>query len=426
MGEDSKLKEISVIRLLELLKKNDQSGKKLFVGLLDVPASLRLFPEDYALLMREGFRLLPEKTQPYKLDNGMVAFVRLGRGFGNVDPFVDSISAMLEQVISRQGLGTLPDDLWSEFRWPDDDATLQATLGVSEKDALLSTGKKKIDFANMLKGAISQEAVYDSCRRQAILEIRDSQREIIGHELYCSLDFLRHNHLSSFLLEGTGEIEILSRVLDEKVMALTEQLAPRILPDVLHLNLQVQTVFSDAFGRFLDSGDSRFARNLAIEVSLENAIADWWEFEDACKLLQAAGVRVGLDRITLPALEFLSPRKIKVDFLKVIWDQNIIGSKRATVAERLREFASVLGNRNLILTRCDTRTALRMGRSLGVGAFQGSYVDALLGNYLAEECDSPHAAGNERRCAVCQWAPRETESNGCSFHFRAGKVLPPL
>ncbi len=278
----------------------------------------------------------------------------------------------------------------------------------------------------MLKNAISQEAVYDSCRRQAILEIRETQREIIGHELYCSLDFLRHNHLSSFQLEGPGEIEILSRVLDEKVMDLTEQLAPRILPDVLHLNIQVQTIFSDAFTSFLDSGDSRFARNLAIEVSLENAIADWWEFEDACKLLQSAGVRVGLDRITLPALEFLSPRKINVDFVKVIWDQNIIGSKRATVAQRLREFASVLGARNLILTRCDSRTALRMGRSLGVDAFQGSYVDALLGAYLAEECDSPNAAGNERRCAVCQWAPRETESNGCSFHFHAGKVLPPL
>ncbi len=111
MGENGKLKELTAIRLLELLKKNDQSGKKLFVGLLDVPVSLRLYPEDYALLMREGFRLLPERTQQYKLDNGMVAFVRLARGFGNVDPFVDSISAMLEQVISRQGLGSLPENL---------------------------------------------------------------------------------------------------------------------------------------------------------------------------------------------------------------------------------------------------------------------------------------------------------------------------
>jgi len=426
MTQTGKLKEISAVRLLELLKKNDQSGKKLFVGLLNVPVALRFSSEDYAVLMREGFRLLPERTQQYKLDNGMVAFVRLGRGFGNVDPFVDTISELLEKVIVRQGIGAVPDDIWNEFRWPDDDAGLQAALHISEKDAISSIGKKKIDLANMLKAAISGDAVYDSCRRQAILEIRDTQREIIGHELYCSLDFLRHNHLANFALEGPGEIEILSRVLDEKVMALTERLSPIILPDVLHLNMQVQTIFSDAFTSFLDSGDSRFARNLAIEVSLENAIADWWEFEDACKLLQSAGVRVGLDRITLPALEFLSPRKIKVDFVKVIWDQNIIGSKRSTVAERLREFATALGNRNLILTRCDSRTAVRMGRSLGVDAFQGSYVDALLGKHLAEDCDSPHAAGNERRCAVCQWAPREAESNGCSFHFRAGKVLPPL
>lgn len=426
MTQAGKLKQISAIRLLELLKKNDHSGKKLFVGLLNLPVSLRLSPDDYAALMREGFRLLPERTQQYKLNNGMVAFVRLGRGLGNVDPFVDTISELLEKVIVRHGLGAVPEDIWSEFRWPDDDARLQAALQISSKNTNFTTGKKKIDLGNLLKAAISGDAVYDSCRRQAILEIRETQREIIGHELYCSLDFLRHNHLSNFVLEGSGEIEILSRVLDDKVMALTERLAPLVLPDVLHLNMQVQTIFSDSFANFLGNGGSRFARNLAIEVSLENAIADWWEFEDACKLLQSAGVRVGLDRITLPALEFLSPRKIKVDFVKVIWDQNIIGSKRSTVAERLREFAVALGNRNLILTRCDSRTAVRMGRSLGVDAFQGSYIDALLGKYLGDQCDSPHAAGNERRCAVCQWAPRETESNGCGFHFRAGKVLPPL
>ncbi|OSQ37775.1 EAL domain-containing protein [Thalassospira mesophila] len=426
MTETGKLKEIPAIRLLEMLKKNDQSGKTLFVGLLDLPASLRLSDDDYAVLMREAFRQLPERTQQYKLDNGMVAFVRLGRGFGSVDMFVDTISELLETVISRHGLGTVPETIWNEYRWPDDDAGLRAGLRINEKEVVSSTGKKKISLASLLQAAISADAVYDSCRRQAILEIRDTQREIIGHELYCSLDFLRHNHLANFVLEGSGELEILSRVLDEKVMAFTQKISPLLLPDVLHLNMQVQTIFSDAFTSFLDSGDSRFARNLAIEVSLENAIADWWEFEDACKLLQSAGVRVGLDRITLPALEFLSPRKIKVDFVKVIWDQNIIGSKRSTVAERLREFATALGNRNLILTRCDSRTAVRMGRSLGVDAFQGSYVDALLGKHLADHCDSPHAAGNERRCAVCQWAPRETQSNGCSFHFRAGKVLPPL
>ncbi len=425
MTASSTKSELSLARFVESLRKYAANGKRPIVGLLDIPVSLRLEPQDYQDISRDAFHHLPEKTQEYCLENGMVVFIRLVKAFGDVDTFITSVNETLKDVINRQGLGDLPAKLWHELRWPEDRNTLYNLLDLPEENHFANESLQRFDMAEMLRGAVTEEAVFDSCRRQAILEFHDSRREILGHELYCSLDYLRQHHLASFLLEGPGEVEILSRVLDEKVMDITKGLAPQMLPDTLHLNMMVQTIFSDRFAEFLGAEDSRFAENLSIEISLENAIADWWEFEDACKLLHSAGVRVGLDRITLPSLEFLSPRKINVDFIKVIWDQNIIGSKRAEATDRLREFASIFADRNLILTRCDSRTALRMGRSLGVDAFQGSYVDALLGKYLNKECKS-RGTTSDRKCAVCQWAPRELRKNRCDFHFKAGKILAEI
>lgn len=416
---------LALSRFIDSLRKHSANGKKPHLGILNIPMDLRLATEDYQAITRDAFHHLPENTQAYPLENGMVAFVRGGKWAESDDNFIAHVRETLDDVIERQGLGHIPDQLWHRFQWPTDEQKVLEILGLPTVGQFSNGLPHRFDMAEMLRNAVALDAVFDSCRRQAIVGFHDSSREVLGHELYCSLDYLRQHHLASFLLEGPGELEILSRVLDEKVMDVSQSMASSILPDRLHLNMQVQTVLSEAFNDFIGSGNGKLVENMAIEFSMENAIANWWEFEDACAFLQSVGIRVGLDRITLPALEFLSPGKMNVDFIKVIWDQNIIGSRRSEVTERLREFANLFSDQNLILTRCDSRTALRMGRSLGVGAFQGTYIDALLGPYLNRECKTQKRS-SDKRCAVCQWAPREARKNGCDFHFRTGKVLSEM
>lgn len=416
---------LTINRFVQSLRKNAANGKKPSLGILNIPADLRLGAEDYQAITRDAFHNLPDNTRVHRLENGMVAFVRGGAWSNDDSTFVEHIREILSEVIDRNGLGHIPDDLWHRFQWPEDQEKLGRLLDISLTDGLSGEVWERFDMSEMLRGAITTDAIFDSCRRQAMVCFDDSRREIVGHEIYCSLDYLRQNHLASFLLEGPGEIEILSRILDEKVMEVTASIGSSLLPDKLHLNMQVQTVQSEKFSEFVEQLDGKLIENMAIEFSMENAIANWWEFEDACEFLHTLGIKAGLDRITLPALQFLSPRKLNVDFIKVVWDPNIIGSRRSEVAERLREFASVFSDHSLIMTRCDSRTALRMGRSLGVDIFEGSYIDAMMGPYLHRECKSKRRS-SDRRCAVCQWAPREARKNGCEFHFRAGKLLAEI
>lgn len=425
MNAHSTKPALTISRFVESLRKQGSSGKSLSLGVLNIPVDLRLGTEDYQAITRDAFHNLPENTKVHRLENGMVAFARAGAWENDDHTFVEHIREILTEVIARQGLGQVPNDLWNRFEWPQDQDKLREFLGISLNERAATEFVERFDMAEMLRGAITTEAVFDSCRRQAIVGFDHSRREILGHEIYCSLDYLRQHHLASFLLEGPGEIEILSRVLDEKVMEVAASIAPAILPDKLHLNMQIQTVHTDKFTDFISEHEGKLIENMAIEFSMEDAIANWWEFEDARTFLHSLGIKVGLDRITLPALEFLSPRKINVDFIKVIWDHNIVGSRRAEVAERLREFATLFADQSLILTRCDSRTALRMGRSQGVDVFEGSYIDAMLGSYLHRECKSKRRS-SDKRCAVCQWAPREARKSGCAFHFRAGKVLSEI
>jgi len=373
---------VTINRFVESLRKNAAKGKAISFGILNIPADLRLGTDDYQAITRDAFHNLPENTKVHRLENGMVAFVHAGSWTNDDNTFVEHIREILTDVLNRQGLGHIPTNLWNRFEWPKDQEKLADLLGITLAERPSSDVSVRFDMADMLRGAITTEAVFDSCRRQAIVCFDDTRREVLGHEIYCSLDYLRQNHLASFLLEGPGEIEILSRVLDEKVMDVTAALAPSILPDRLHLNMQIQTVHSDKFTDFIAEHDGKLIENM-------------------------------------------SPRKMNVDFIKVIWDQNIVGSRRAEVAERLREFAVLFADRSLILTRCDSRTALRMGRSLGVDVFEGSYIDAMLGGYLHRECKSK-SRSSDKKCAVCQWAPREARNNGCDFHFRAGKILSDI
>ncbi|MBX2830765.1 MAG: EAL domain-containing protein [Rhodospirillales bacterium] len=416
---------LTINRFVESLRKHAGNGKTPNFGILNIPAELRLGLEDYQAITRDAFHHLPENTQVHRLENGMVAFVKGGKWAEDDTNFVEHVKETLREVIERQGLGTIPKNLWNRFKWPADEEKLGELFGVSLSASSIGDVSERFDMSEMLRGAVTTDAVFDSCRRQAIVSFDETRRRVQGHEIYCSLDYLRQHHLASFLLEGPGELEILSRVLDEKVMEVTKSIAQDVLPDRLHLNMQVQTVLSEAFSDFVAHDGGKLIENMAIEFSMENAIANWWEFEDACEFLHSVGIQVGLDRITLPALEFLSPRKMNVDFIKVIWDHNIIGSRRTEVAERLREFANLFSEQSLILTRCDSRTALRMGRSLGVDVFQGSYIDAMLGTYLHRECKTKRRS-SDKRCAVCQWAPREARKNGCEFHFRAGKLLSEI
>ncbi len=153
-----------------------------------------------------------ENTQIHRLENGMVACVRGGKWTEDDSGFVEHVRETLEDVIERQGLGTIPNNLWNRFKWPTDDARLGQLFDIPLSEPPIGGPSERFDMSEMLRDAITTEAVFDSCRRQAILSFDDTRRHVIGHEIYCSLDYLRQHHLASFLLEGAGELEILSRV----------------------------------------------------------------------------------------------------------------------------------------------------------------------------------------------------------------------
>ena len=76
MTASSTKSELTLTRFVENLRKHGANGKRPIVAILNIPLSLRLEPQEYQDISRDAFHHLPEKTQEYRLENGMVAFIR--------------------------------------------------------------------------------------------------------------------------------------------------------------------------------------------------------------------------------------------------------------------------------------------------------------------------------------------------------------
>ena len=171
--------------------------------------------------------------------------------------------------------------------------------------------------------------------------------------------------------------------------------AARPLP---HINLTVRGAASAAFGSVVASARHQ-AVALGVEFSLLDACADLDRFHHTRQRLQAAGVRVVIDRITARAVPFLRLGSLQADLFKLEWSSQL-GALDASAAASLAGALAPLDSSRLALQGADTEAALVWGLGRGIRRFQGRHVDAMLAAERMLAC--PHASG----CSLGQCSER--------------------
>ncbi len=74
------------------------------------------------------------------------------------------------------------------------------------------------------------------------------------------------------------------------------------------------------------------------------------------------------------ALRFLNLRRLNVDYVKLIWTDDLMRLGDDALRELYQSIADCGADR-IILTRCGRDEALRIGRILGIQLFQGWVVN---------------------------------------------------
>ncbi len=149
------------------------------------------------------------------------------------------------------------------------------------------------------------------------------------------------------------------------------------------LNLNVGTVLSPEFLKF-DQGIAMGVRGrLVIELQKVDIFNDMGAYMFARDFLRERGYRICLDGLTYLTLPFIDRERLGLDFLKLYWSAELFGGVRQAMLDDLQDQVHAAGQARMIICRCDSQDAIRLGQDLGISLFQGRHIDQLLAKHRA-------------------------------------------
>jgi len=220
-------------------------------------------------------------------------------------------------------------------------------------------------------------------RRQPVCAMAgDSHPRPVFEELYVRIADLQKPLLPSVNLSGNRWLfQHLTQSLDLRILSLLTRDPDSWLTGPVSLNMNVDTILSQAFLGFDQGLKSGAQRQVVIEVQPIDVFADYKAFQFAREFLRSKGYRLCMDGVTLETLPLLRREQLGVDLLKLHWDPAIARNGEASDNDAHAAALAALkasDPRRLIVSRCDDEAAVEFGQSLGIALFQGRYVDEIL------------------------------------------------
>lgn len=142
----------------------------------------------------------------------------------------------------------------------------------------------------------------------------------------------------------------------------------------LSVNINLATLLSQEFTTFDDLRPTDWRDRIILEIQLSDLWSDLPAFLKLSEGLKRRGYQRCLDGVLYKALPFINFRRFDADYIKVIWDDELLQLDDATLRELCVAIAEC-GRGRVILTRCGRREAIKVGQAMGIQLFQGWQVD---------------------------------------------------
>lgn len=172
--------------------------------------------------------------------------------------------------------------------------------------------------------------------------------------------------------------QYLTETLDKRMLATLPRLEDSSVAARFSINLNVATLLSQEFLNFDATIKSQARGTLAIELQMIDVFADLGSFIFARDFVRERGYRLCLDGLSHLTAPMIDREKLGFDLIKIIWSSEMNDSAASQRLANIKELIGRAGEARVILCRCDSADAIKVGQSLGVTMFQGRQVDALL------------------------------------------------
>ena len=233
--------------------------------------------------------------------------------------------------------------------------------------ALLDEVQKKLAFAN----------VAPFMRDQVALRVNAATNEasIEFYEFFLSVGDLQKVIAPNINLLGDRSLfQDLSRTMDLRMLETVIRAPHARGTPCLSLNLNLETVLTPAFGQFVERVEK--GQKIIVEVQAVDVLTNINMYLDIRNVLSSLNHAILIDGLSTTTLQTLDVASMKPDYAKIIWAPELLDMMDPASNRNAGHMVQEIGTEKVVLSRCDSPSALSWGLKSGISLFQGHFLDS--------------------------------------------------
>lgn len=271
-----------------------------------------------------------------------------------------------------------------DFQWADFKKLAAKLVADSAKRQfeILEREDKEIPFIkriDQLESLLEKNRVDRCIRKQPICAIKKEEPpKSIFNEVYINIQ-----HLQEFLSIDLNTDKdkwlfyYLTEKLDEKVIEIISMNPEQYLFRPLSINLNIKTLLNRDFVDFITIAND-FGCQILTEINLTDILSDIHSYKKVLELRKKYNFKICIDGLNTETFFFLKREKLSYDLAKLQWNADVKADLATAHGKLLSEAINNCGKNRVVLCRCDDIRAIEYGKELGIGLFQGRYLDKIL------------------------------------------------
>ncbi len=98
------------------------------------------------------------------------------------------------------------------------------------------------------------------------------------------------------------------------------------------------------------------------------------------RAISCASAAIGscLDGLSHLSSGLIDRARLELDLVKILWSSDMLDDPSGQRHDELKKAIAAAGEARVIMTRCDSAEAVRLGESFGIHMFQGRHIDGLV------------------------------------------------
>ncbi|MDR3437765.1 EAL domain-containing protein [Telmatospirillum sp.] len=209
---------------------------------------------------------------------------------------------------------------------------------------------------------------------QPIYNVTHEKTSIEFLEFYTSIKKLEQLYVPDRSIAANPWLfNLIKRELDAAVMRAIIDEIPSYRHKAFSLNLLVDSFMSDGFREFVGSLPVKLGGRIFVELEKTDLIQHSDFLTDIFQRSKVMRVPLCIDGVSHHDAQMLRMSRMKSDFIKLKWNPEILKSSTEDLEALIGDLKS--SSARVILTRCDTPSALQFAKSAGIHFIQGHLAD---------------------------------------------------